>query len=800
MNPEHFDMDPTLEQAISAIRAEAPPAEVIEAAAARVWARLAEPVESIRTCADFQTLIPDFRAGRLSEARALLVQDHLHECVACRRVFEGRDRSLTVAARAASPIRAATVRKRFPRWAIAAGVLVTGGLVAWFSIIQFDGNSGRAVVRSINGALYEISLAGVRVMAAGEPLSDGMEIRTSGGSSAMLALGDGSLIEMGARSDFSTSRDSSNATIHLDRGSIIVHAAKRRSGHLYLATPDCRVAVTGTVFGVSAGVKGSRVSVVQGEVHVTQNDGEHVLHPGQQFSSTASLEPVALKDDFGWSRDATLLRQIASLRENFPPFHAPDVRYSSRLLGLLPASTAFFASIPNLAQYLADAQSVFRRKSEENSDLRAWLAGPGAAILPVIEKLRSANEYLGDEIAIFGTPNSTGPVFLAEAKRDGFAEFLSKAGIPLAVETRGNLVLFGPNRDALQIALDSGFQRTPFYSRIAAAYRRGAGLLLCADLAHMPPPPVPPGFPSVPPHPAPRSLRYLIAEQRAIGQSVETRAAISFENPRAGIAGWLGAPSPMGALDYISPEATFVLAFTLSKPAAILDELPPLFQGQESSAARKDAASALGGEFALAMDGPVLPVPSWKIVAEVYDAARFEEAVEKAAEAHDLRMTQESYDGHTLYAIRTSNPNALTEAHYTFTSGYLIATPTRALLLHALEARANGTGIARAPAFLAMLPRDHYTNASALLYQNFGTTLTPFAALLGPKAPPTLSNFKPTLIAAYAEPDRIALASRGDLLGTSLNNFVSGSVFNLANNLAPLGQALGTIGGMFSSR
>jgi len=87
-----------------------------------------------------------------------------------------------------------------------------------------------------------------------------------------------------------------------------------------------------------------------------------------------------------------------------------------------------------------------------------------------------------------------------------------------------------------------------------------------------------------------------------------------------------------------------------------------------------------------------------------------------------------------------------------------------------------------------------------LLYQNFGTTLTPFAALLGPKAPPTLSNFKPMLIAAYAESDRIALASRGDLLGTSLNNFVSGSVVNLANNLAPLGQALGTIGGIFSSR
>ena len=97
MNHAEFEpMDPALEQAMNEIRDDTVDPEVIEAAAARVWARLAAEAaqhkagEHIRGCADFQALIPDYRAGRLPEARATLLKDHLHECVACRKIYEGR--------------------------------------------------------------------------------------------------------------------------------------------------------------------------------------------------------------------------------------------------------------------------------------------------------------------------------------------------------------------------------------------------------------------------------------------------------------------------------------------------------------------------------------------------------------------------------------------------------------------------------------------------------------------------------------------------------------------------------------
>ena len=154
MTPTENPMDPVLERAVSEIRNEAISDEMVDAAAARVWARLSAsagqsavtPAEHIRSCSDFQSLIPDFRGGRLPEARALLLRDHLHECVACRHVFEGKVVSMP------APVpRPARRSNSAARWAVAAGIIVAGGLVVWFSVIQSGPYAGRAMVQAVNG-------------------------------------------------------------------------------------------------------------------------------------------------------------------------------------------------------------------------------------------------------------------------------------------------------------------------------------------------------------------------------------------------------------------------------------------------------------------------------------------------------------------------------------------------------------------------------------------------------------------------------------------------------------------------
>jgi hypothetical protein len=283
----------------------------------------------------------------------------------------------------------------------------------------------------------------------------------------------------------------------------------------------------------------------------------------------------------------------------------------------------------------------------------------------------------------------------------------------------------------------------------------------------------------------------------------------------------------MGSLDYVSPEATFVTAFVVKNPVAIVDELLGTYRrsataAQEALAAaqqqtgidvRNDLAASLGGEFSISLDGQPFPVPSWKLVTEVYDPARVQATLQKVVDGYNqdaarnggkpLRTAQENVEGRTYYMIAAADPNPLTEAHYTFADGYMIAGPTRALVTRALQVKTTRTSITHSAPFLAMVPRDHYANFSALIYQNLGTTLAPLAGLLGAFVPNAaqaghanplnaLSNMKPMMLAVYGEPDRLTIAGSNNVLGAGLADFMGGNLSGVVGKALPFGQMLGT--------
>ena len=124
---------------ISQIREESVRDEVIHGAASRVREAISgsQPGEDaghkLRSCRDFESLIPPYLSARLSPARTLLMEDHLHQCVACRDALRAA-RTQSTPPRA--PRRMET--KHFPalRWASA------GALAAGIAIGIFAGNAG----------------------------------------------------------------------------------------------------------------------------------------------------------------------------------------------------------------------------------------------------------------------------------------------------------------------------------------------------------------------------------------------------------------------------------------------------------------------------------------------------------------------------------------------------------------------------------------------------------------------------------------------------------------------------------
>ena len=328
------DFDSILDEATKGIRNEKIDPVVVNQAAERVWARIAAETptqlasetgaaERIENCADFQSLIPAQLTGSLSEARSLLLIDHTHECIPCRKALK----QCALTDRRAPAKKAAAVASRYSiqpvvlRWGIAAALVIGVGLLVlpFLQRISPWGGEFEATVQAAEGGVYQIADTKSTPVTVGGKLQKGERIRTAKDAHAFIRLGDGSVIEMKDRSEFSITKNAQGTTIHLNRGALMVEAAKQGSGHLFVDTGDSLVSVTGTVFSVNSGTKGSRVSVVEGEVRLDNKGSERVLRAGEQATTNAAIEMIPVKDEVGWSRNsaryAQTLASLASLNK-----------------------------------------------------------------------------------------------------------------------------------------------------------------------------------------------------------------------------------------------------------------------------------------------------------------------------------------------------------------------------------------------------------------------------------------------------------------------------------------------------
>jgi len=784
MKNEKFD------RLLSEIRNEHLDDKVVSQAAERVLKSIAGAAppsgltaHTLRSCEDFQALIPAYLGKQLAAARALLFEDHVHACVACRHAIErARDGELQTA------WRLETKRPRSMAWGWAFGTAAVCAVVV--AALAF--NNGmlpgqhpvRASVQTVDGSLYTGYGAEMRVIPVGYQIRNGDEVRTAKGAQAVVRLLDGSLVEMGERSDLSIFREWKGTTIHLDGGQVIVQAAKQRTGRLYVATDDGLVSVKGTIFSVNRGTKGSRVAVIEGVVRVNFGENSTDLTAGQEATSGASVSKVPIQNEIAWSKNSAkylaLLGDFAVLQKQFAAIPGPGSRYNSDLLPYVPDHTVIYAAIPNLANTLGEATHLFHDRLQQSPALREWWRqqqkGKGPKPEDVLNQIKTFNSYLGDEIVFaVGKEGETysAPVVLAKVKQSGLESFLKTqaalqtipnpwaaipvAGRPLLVYVSNDLLIASPDLSELQRAAmraqqgsPSHFAETPFYQQIVRSYEQGAEWLFCADMEQIVAQNVQAGSNSQGLPPGIGDVRYLTMEHRDVAGKSESHADLMFANERQGVASWLAAPASMGSLDFVSPDASMVTSAVIKNPRSIMEEVFKMigsgdanftqhlaeFEAKTGVNVLNDLAAPLGGEVTMAFDGPMIPTPRWKLIFEVYDPATLQSTIAKLvdsfnregnAEGYSLQLTQRQLGSRTYFVISGAG-KLNSEIDYTFVDNYLIAAPDISTLARAIQSREAGYTLSHSSTFQALLPNDGYTNFSAIFYHNLGPVVGPLAA------------------------------------------------------------------------
>jgi hypothetical protein len=840
MNRTEQNPEALLDALIAGVRDERLDDGQVEESGRRVWARISaaaaaeEPgaenqaphTERIESCEDFQALFSDYRAGTLSPPRRMLVEDHLHECVTCRKALH----PVTVRM---SPARVVEIPKKSwqpMRWAAAAAIFVTVGITGfwvWEEVAPPPPGVPMSVIAA-NGPVYRVVRGSVEPVSAGAAFERSQRLRTSGGGSAMVRLNDGSMVEVAERSEFSVESGRKDMTVRLDRGQIIVQAAKRKRGHLYVAAGDSHVAVTGTVFSVNRGLKGSRVSVVEGSVDVRYRGREQSLKPGDQVTTDSSMARVPITDEISWSQNfdkhLALLRSLVDMKTKLDQVHIATLRYGSRLLDAVPEGTVVYIALPNLGRAIADIQRIVKEQAAQNPELRQQFEKQMPEFERITSHLTQIGEYLGEEIVFASQPgNGFSGVVIAEVHRPGLPEYLARQmGDQLKgirVEFAGNRVIMGERAELIAEAAKGGsrFAQTPFGQTVSDTYRRGAGLLLAVDLAKTmaaearnPRGNTPSLFASM----GIDSARYLIAEQREINGKTEYSAEVRFSGARRGIASWLAAPGAVGSLNFVSPDAQFAASFVVKDPAQMLKDALSFTQSvsrsdntvlefeQAVGIRLDDLAGAMGGEATFALDGPMIPTPAWKVVLEVKDPARVQAAIDKmvAAAREKLRahgegtveITKGQWSGTgpdaTWYSIRIPG-STMGQFFYTYVDGYMVAAATQDVLLRSVENRRSGVTLARSREFRSLLPAGGRAHFSGMVYQNAGELLRLLAqgaaAATSPEQQKTAEELaqkvEAALVVLYGEEDRIAIASQGSALNL-LTQSMAGQLFGQRAN------------------
>ncbi|MEW5983652.1 MAG: FecR domain-containing protein [Acidobacteriota bacterium] len=787
-----------LEKALEAMKQEHVDPATLESARARVWDAATSAAGS--GCAEFR---PNFRAyvsGTLGSTRRVLLEDHLSRCPACRASMADMKGERRVIAMPQRP------SARWVRWGTlaAAAVLVLsvlylgrGTIDAWMAP-----SGPRATVVSATGGLYRLPGG---ALDAGAAIGEGELVRTGPGAHAVLRLADGSTVDVNERTELFVTAAWSGRAIHLQRGDVIVQAAKQRRGHLRVLTRDSIASVKGTVFAVSAGMGGSVVSVVEGSVAVNQPGTEVLLSPGEQAASNPALM-TSVEEAIAWSPEAeeylALLGSFAKIERQLAELSPGELRTSSALLPYLPTGAFVYGAVPNLGGKIGQTLALAEQQATENAAFAAWWKSEtGFELRQIVDRIQSVSSLLGDEVVFCLAAAGAGdelPVVMARVQPGRQAELASAleglfAGTDEpapAYSVSGELMVVSNSPAHLAWTLGHLGQGTgsPFAAAIAGRYRRGAGWLIGVDAA--PVIAMAEGDDAPPVELAAMvGLKYLFLEQRAPAGAEENEVTLVFQGQRTGMASWLADAGSGGAAEYLPADALLAGYVSTREPWQLFQEFTA-FMTKESASFAADRAkldeklgagfmdgltAALGTEAAFALTGLSVNGPMWVVAGLANNPSAIDGSLQKLVETFNAELGpdeqvkrivigQENAGGRIWGTMKAGSlPIGMT---WTYDGGYLVAASDRASAERAIATRNGGAQLVWSPDFLGQIPSSAGIHPAAFAWLNTKGALGFFSALSQSEAmKELLAGRDPVLVVFNGSAEQIHAASRTRITG-----------------------------------
>ena len=796
-----------LERALQEMKEEDVDPGTLEAARARVWENVTSSATSTQgtpltrpgtLCAEFQQ---DFRAylgNELAASRRVLVDDHLSRCPRCRARIADMKGERTVIA---MPVRSSSRRMQWGALAAAAAVL----FALYLGRDAIDGmmapGGPRATVVSADGGLHRLPVGSLD---SGAAIGERESVRTGPGAHAVLQLADGSIVDVNERTELFVTAAWSGQAIHLQRGDIIVKAAKQRRGSLRVLTRDSIAAVKGTVFAVSAGMGGSVVSVVEGSVAVNQPGRDVLLSPGEQAASNPALASTVAQT-VAWSPDAAyyleLLGSFAKIERELASV-SPAMRTTSAMLPYLPAGAIVYGTVPNPGITIGRALTLADEQSAQNATFEGWWnSETGRLLRQLADRVQSVNPLLGDEIVFCASvagQDDPVPVVMARVQPGKRAELtsaleglFSEAGEPgTAYSVSDDLMVVSSSSSNLSWALAHLGQgaASPFAAAIGARYQRGVGWLVAID--------APPLVTAASEDDAPPvelagmiGMKYLFVEQRAPAGAEENEVTFAFQGARTGMGSWLADAGSGGAAEYLPADALAAGYVSTREPLQLFEELTaqitrsePDFEqglatmdGKLGAGFMQNLTAALGTEGALALTGLSTSGPTWVMAILANNPAVIDSSLQKLVETFNAELgadeqskriafEQERVDGRTWSTIRPGGlPLGMT---WTYDRGYMVAGSDRAVAQRAIATPNSGSPLVWSPAFLGQLPSSAGLHPSGFAWLNAKGALG-ILSVLAPN--PTLSALvasrDPILVVFDGTPEQIHAASRTRISG-----------------------------------